>query len=149
MKARETLLKIRDQLGDSISSWNQKSPSRCYMEVPPEVIRETTTLLSKDLGARFQTASAVDLPDAIEILYHWAFDKQDLVISVRTRVNRMDPNIDSISDISVAAEWIEREIWELLGINFKGHPDMCHLLLDKNWPEGKYPLRRDFRGLEE
>ena len=44
-----------------------------------------------------------------------------------------------------AAEWIEREMWELLGIDFKNHPDMRHLLLDDDWPEGNYPLRRSVR----
>ena len=39
------------------------------------------------------------------------------------------------------AEWIEREIWEMLGINFKGHPNLKRLLLAEDWPEDKYPLR--------
>ena len=41
--------------------------------------------------------------------------------------------------------WIEREIHEILGINFKGHPDMRKLLLPEGWPEGVYPLRRDYK----
>ena len=44
-----------------------------------------------------------------------------------------------------AAEWIEREMWELLGISFRDHPDLRHLVLQDDWPEGKYPLRRDYR----
>jgi len=41
------------------------------------------------------------------------------------------------------AEWIEREIHEMFGVNFKGHPNLKHLLLKDDWPEGNYPLRRD------
>jgi NADH-quinone oxidoreductase subunit C len=42
-----------------------------------------------------------------------------------------------------AAEWIEREMWELLGIKFLGHPDLRHLLLSDDWPEDNFPLRRN------
>ena len=65
--------------------------------------------------------------------------------SIRTRLDREAPEIESIAKICPAAEWIEREIWELLGIQFRNHPDLRHLLLDEDWPEGKYPLRRDYR----
>ncbi len=37
-------------------------------------------------------------------------------------------------------------MWELLGIRFRNHPDLRHLLLGDDWPEGKYPLRRDYQG---
>jgi len=43
-----------------------------------------------------------------------------------------------------AANWVEREINELLGISFTGHPDMRKLLLPDDWPEGVYPLRADY-----
>jgi NADH-quinone oxidoreductase subunit C len=92
-----------------------------------------------------QTASAVDGPRQIEILYHWALDSVGLIISVRTRIDRNQPEIASITDICPAAHWIEREMWELMGISFQGHPDLRHLLLTDDWPKGKFPLRRDFR----
>ena len=51
--------------------------------------------------------------------------------------------LESIAEMCPAAEWIEREIWELLGVQFEGHPDMRHLLLDDSWPEGNFPLRKE------
>ena len=89
-----------------------------------------------------QIASGVDTPDAIEILYHWAFDQHDFIVTVRTKLDREKPEIDSVASICVATEWIEREMWELLGVNFRNHPDLRHLLLRDDWPEGDYPLRR-------
>jgi formate hydrogenlyase subunit 5 len=44
-----------------------------------------------------------------------------------------------------AAEWIEREIQDLLGIRFDGHPNPKRLILADDWPEGVYPLRKDFK----
>jgi NADH-quinone oxidoreductase subunit C len=58
--------------------------------------------------------------------------------------DRAQPEIDSITPIFPGAEWIEREMWEMLGINFSGHPNLKRLLLADDWPEGKYPLRQDY-----
>ncbi|MGB5487465.1 MAG: NADH-quinone oxidoreductase subunit C, partial [Lysobacterales bacterium] len=66
-----------------------------------------------------------------------------IVITLRVLVDHDSPELDSIAPMYPAAEWIEREIWELLGIHFKGHPDMRHLLLADDWPEGNYPMRRN------
>ena len=123
----------------------ERSPTRIFIEVDPDDIPDISRLLFKDLKARFQTASGIDTPAAIEVLYHWAFDSFSCVVTVRTRLNREQPQIESIAPICVGAEWIEREMWELLGITFNNHPDMRHLLLADDWPKDRYPLRRDYQ----
>jgi Ni,Fe-hydrogenase III component G len=55
------------------------------------------------------------------------------------------PAVESIACRVPATEWIEREIHELLGVEFRNHPDMRHLLLTDDWPEGNYPLRKDWK----
>jgi Ni,Fe-hydrogenase III component G len=140
----ETIARIREKLGKKIVDFFEKSPKRVFLDVKPADIPEATKLMFTELGARFQIASGVDTPSAIEILYHWAFDRLGLVVTIRTKLDREKPEIDSVASICVGTEWIERELWELLGIQFRGHPDMRHLLLADDWPEGKYPLRRDY-----
>ncbi|MFH0879636.1 MAG: NADH-quinone oxidoreductase subunit C, partial [Lentisphaerota bacterium] len=130
--------------GGKIIQWTDKSSRRIYMEVKPEDVPETSRFIFRDLEARFSIATGVDTPTAIEVLYHWAFDQCGLMFSVRTKLDRAKPVIESITPICKGAEWIEREMWELLGITFRNHPDMRHLLLADDWPEGKYPLRRDY-----
>ena len=137
---------LRDELGEHALAFDEKSERRVFIDVAAEDVLPVTGLLCERLGARFQTASGVDTPAGFEILYHWAFDRLGLVVSVRTRLPRDAPEIESIANLCVAAEWIEREMWELLGIRFRGHPDLRHLLLSEDWPEGKYPLRRDYEG---
>lgn len=144
MTKEEILSEIKRKLGDKIVDFFEKSPNRYYIEIRPEDVPDTTRLIFKDLGARFQIASGVDTPSAIEILYHWAFDSLDFVVTVRTKLDRDKPEIESVASVCTGTEWIEREMWELLGITFKNHPDMRHLLLD-DWPDGKYPLRRDYQ----
>ncbi|MBL7076545.1 MAG: NADH-quinone oxidoreductase subunit C [Kiritimatiellae bacterium] len=144
MTREATLQRIREALGDKVVDWFDKSEKRSYVEIRPEDVPDATRLVFRELGARFQIATGVDTPSAIEILYHWAFDKVNLLVTIRTKLDRDTPEIASLAGICKGTEWIEREMWELLGITFHDHPDMRHLLLTDEWPEGQYPLRRDF-----
>ena len=144
---REALLRsLRDELGERARGFEERSERRVFIAVAPEDVVPATRFFCEQLGARFQTATGVDTPAGFEILYHWAFDRPGCVVSLRTLLPRDEPEIESIANVCSAAEWIEREMWELLGIRFRNHPDMRHLLLSDDWPEGKYPLRRDYEG---
>ena len=79
----------------------------------------------------------------VEILYHFDFYQLPVVFSVRVFLKKPKCEVDSLASIIKGTEWIEREIAELLGVHFKNHPNMKHLLLLDDWPEGNYPLRRD------
>ena len=144
MTKQDVISKIKDGLGSKVVDWFDKNERRIYVTVKPEDVPAATELMFKDLGARFQIASGLDTPSAIEILYHWAFDRLNLVVMIKTHLDRAKPEVESVCHICRGIEWIEREMWELLGIVFKNHPDMRHLLLRDDWPEGKFPLRRDY-----
>ncbi len=135
---------LREALGERALAFEERSERRVFFEVAAEDVLPATRVLCEQLAARFQTASGVDTPGGFEILYHWAFDPLGLVVSVRTLLPREAPEIESIANLCPAAEWIEREMWELLGIGFRNHPDLRHLLLAEDWPEGRHPLRRDY-----
>ena len=136
--------RLQSALDDCMQNLRRPTDGRVYFDVDAAHITDTAKILATEMNARLQTASAVDAPQKIEILYHWALDSIGLVVTVRTRVDRQQPRIESITGICPSAEWIEREIWELMGVTFAGHPDMRHLLLDDDWPDGKFPLRRDY-----
>ena len=137
---------LRDELGARALVFDERKEQRVFVDVAAEEVPAATRILCGGLAARFQTASGIDTPSGFEILYHWALDADGVVISVRTLLAHDAPEIDSLAPLCPAAEWIEREIWELLGVQFLNHPDLRHLLLGDDWPEGKYPLRRDFEG---
>ena len=84
------------------------------------------------------------LPPNIEILYHFLVEDINLLISLRVFLDRDKPEIESLAKDIEAFNWIEREMSELLGITFIGHPDPRRLLLADNWPEGVCPLRQDY-----
>lgn len=136
--------KIKEKFSDKIIEFEEIAPRRIYIEVSPEDIPAVAKFTFQDLSCRFAIASGVDTPDAIEILYHFSHDASGKMITLRTLIRDKDnPQIDSIVPIIEGAEWIEREIWEMLGVNFKGHPNLKRLLLAEDWPEGKYPLRQE------
>jgi len=84
----------------------------------------------------------LDTPEGIEILYHFSFDKLGKVVSIRTLLPREKPEVESISLIIKGAQWIEREIQDLLGVKFLNHPDPRRFILADDWPEGVYPYRK-------
>ena len=142
----DVLKEIKDKLSKKILKVYEKSPRRIYIDLKPEDILQAASFIFKDLKARFVIASGVDTREHIEILYHFAFDRLDKIISLRTRLDRKNPEIESLTSIIRGAEWIEREIHELLGVNFRNHPSLKKLLLPDDWPKNKYPLRRDYSG---
>ncbi len=136
---------VKEKLSGKIIDWHEHYPKRIYITIKPSDIKEVARILFKELKMRFAIASGVDTPKGIEILYHFSFDKTGVMFSFRVLLeDKKNPQIDSIAPLFSAANWIEREMWELLGINFIGHPNLTHLLLVDEWPEGKYPLRRDY-----
>lgn len=145
MAKNEILKKIKDKFEKRIKKVFEKSYKRIYINIDPKDIVDFTEFVFNELGARFNTASCVDMPDSMEILYHFSFSNAGLVVSFRAHMDKANLEIESITPLMKGAEWIEREIHELFGVNFKNHPNLKRLLLPDQWPEGVYPLRRDYK----
>jgi Ni,Fe-hydrogenase III component G len=146
MMTREDVVKeIKTRFKEDIIDFFDKSPKRIYGEINPESIVKVGGYIFKELRARFNIASGVDARTHLEILYHFSLEYINLLISLRVKLDKEKPAIDSLANTFKGVNWIEREISELLGIEFKNHPDMRRLLLSDEWPEGVYPLRRDYQ----
>ncbi len=134
---------VKKKLETRILNWEKKNEKRYYMEIGRDDLLESVRVL-KDVGLRFSIATGIDNPHDFEVLYHFVSDSENKFFSLRVKVDKENPELPSISGVIVAAKWIEREIWELLGINFSGHPGLKRLLLPEDWPEGVCPLRKDY-----
>jgi len=146
MTIDEALNNISNRFGSDVLNVNKRSNSRAYIDIYPKDIRGLVRYIFKDLSFRFNTASGVDDFDALEILYHFSHDSSGITISLRAILkDKEDPHIDTITDITRSAWWIERELHELFGIEFNGNSDLRPLLLPDDWPKGVYPLRKDFQ----
>ncbi len=148
MRREEVLGDLQQRFKTDIIDCFDKSEKRVYIEIKPKSLIKVATYIFKDLGARFNIASGVDVRKHMEILYHFILEDINLMISLRVKLDKANLEIDSLAPVFEGANWIEREIHEMLGINFKGHPDLRRLLIDE-WPEGIYPLRRDYEEHDE
>ncbi|MCX8171835.1 MAG: NADH-quinone oxidoreductase subunit C [Candidatus Bathyarchaeota archaeon] len=129
--------------GDLLEAYSQRE-RRIFVRVKPTVVRKAVQALkSRYKTLRFMTLSAVDKGLDMEYLYHFHID--GIVITVRSVKPKEDDTLESIADIVPAANLIEREISDLFGVKLVNHPQPEHgLILTKDWPEDKRPLRKPF-----
>ena len=138
----EAVNAVKDALGRSVLESRIPRPRRVYIRVKPEAHRKAVlTLLQAFPPTMISTITGVDLGETIEINYHFWCGKAE--VTIRTNVPKSKPEIETITDIIPGASFYEREVHDLLGINFANHPDMTRLLLPESWPKNSYPLRKD------
>jgi Ni,Fe-hydrogenase III component G len=137
--------RIKAQLGDAALEIDQPLPNRLYVYIPAEKVLPAVRALYEELGGRFTTITGLESRAAIELLYHFNFDSEGTVVTLKTKLPTAFPEVDSVAVVLSGALWIEREVHDLLGVAFRGHPDMRRLLLSDDWPEGIHPLRRKYQ----
>lgn len=86
--------------------------------------------------------TSVDYGEEFEMVYHLYSIPENIKICVKTRIPRNMPEVDSLITIWPAADWQEREVYDLMGIRFNGHPNLIRVLLPDDF-DG-HPLRKDF-----
>jgi NADH:ubiquinone oxidoreductase subunit C len=87
--------------------------------------------------------TCIDLKTHLTMVYHLSSTKYRHNIVVKSKLDRTNPEIESVSGIWRTADFHEREVYEMFGINFLNHPDLRLLILPDGW-EGKNPMRKDF-----
>ncbi|MDO8603168.1 MAG: NADH-quinone oxidoreductase subunit C [Candidatus Omnitrophota bacterium] len=143
MKREAIIENIKVRSGEDLLEVVQKAENRAYFTINKNILPQIARYLFNEEKARFSTASGVDTRKAVEILYHFSIDAIGFIVTLRVILDKSSLEIESLTSLMKCAEWIEREMHEMLGINFKGHPDLSHFLLKDDWPKGNYPLRRD------
>jgi Ni,Fe-hydrogenase III component G len=89
------------------------------------------------------TMSGLDDGENFSFIYH--LTRQDgVILSVKTSVPKTDPVIKTVTDMFKGAEIYEREVVDLLGVKVEGLPEGRRYPLPDDWPEGQYPLRKDW-----
>lgn len=87
--------------------------------------------------------TCVDWKTHLTMVYHMESTKHRHIIVIKVQLDRNKPEIETVSHIWRTAEFLEREVYEMFGVNFLNHPDLRLLILPDGW-EGKNPLRKDF-----
>jgi len=125
-------------------------PRRVKLTVPPDKIKVVALYVRDVLGFdHLNVVGGTDYPQSkeFEVIYFVGSistrGQEDLVVQLAERVERDSPKAPSLTDVWTAAEYHERETFEMLGIQFEGHPDLRRLLLPEDWDDIP-PLRKDY-----
>ncbi len=117
--------------------------------VTREKLREVAQFLRDEPGMDFDYVvhvSSVDWPDdeeRFEVVWEFYSVRKRHRIRLKTRAPESDCVVDSLSDLWKGADFMEREVYDMMGIRFRNHPDLRRILMPDDYTEG-YPLRKDF-----
>lgn len=115
------------------------------VSVVPGKLHELAKQLKEDSDTYFDylfCLSGVDYGDCLGVVYHLESVKHRHSVVLKTKTpDREIPQLDSVYDLWKAAEYHEREVYDLFGIKFENHPDLRRFFLDDSWG---HPLRKDF-----
>ena len=120
--------------------------------IKPDSVPEVMRLLRDDAEFRFELLSSVTAVDYIsyfEVVYHLTSLTRNATAVVKSKVGigREEARIPSVVDIWRGADLQEREVWDLMGIIFDGHPNHKRIMLWEGFPG--HPLRKDFATYEQ
>lgn len=115
------------------------------MTVKPEDLHQTGEQLKQIESLSFDyliCLTGIDYSDNMGVIYHLESVKHRhiMVLKVRT-TDRLNPTLDTLSDVWIGAKYHEREVYDLLGVHFNNHTDLRRLFLDDEWG---FPLRKDY-----
>jgi len=147
-KTSEISDKLKNYLKDNVVEIKNPRERRIFLRVKREAFRETLEYLVNELGFKhLSTITGVDLGTEIELLYHVVLNDA-VVLTVGFSVPKEKSTTRTITDLVPSAVLYEREVHELLGVDFEGHPNLIPLVLPEGWPKDVYPLRKE-RQFEE
>jgi NADH-quinone oxidoreductase subunit C len=115
---------------------------RLVIHIRKEALLEIANYFLDELSYRFIIATGMVSDNGYEIIYHFSDDKNGYVINLLAKLDESKPEIESLSNLINAANWIEREIHELFGIKFINHPNLTKLFSDGNWKDTEFPYAR-------
>lgn len=139
---------LRARFGDAILQHSVMSGDEHVVHVPAGRILEILDFLKNDASQRFDFLADVTAVDwgggrPLEMVYQlWSIpNRRALRVKAALALDALE--IDSVVPLWQTANWLEREVWDMFGIRFRGHPDHRRILMPDNYAEG-FPLRKDF-----
>ena len=149
----------KDLLLEWIEETNNPEENRLDVWVSPKNFKAATKALVDAGWGYLMTITGKDKPPVVdedgnelqsgEIIGLYHFAQEAAVLSICVKVPYENPRLDTICDLIPSATIYEREFMELFGVDLVDTPDRERLVLPDNWPDGVYPLRKDFKQMSE
>jgi len=136
--------RLSQHLGTSLSL-EPNSPAPLII-VPPEHLLSVARRLKEDPDLAFvclNCVTGIERAGSLEIVINLYSMKLKLMLALKVKADSENPEIPSVTGIWEAANWHEREVFDMYGIRFTGHPDHRRILCADDW-EG-YPLRKNYQ----
>lgn len=149
MEAQEIKNRLAELLAAEMElQTGEKATGDSWVTIPVDKWHQACSLLRRQAEFSFEflrSLAGVDRPaeNAIELVAHLFSYQHRHGFVIKTRLARENPRAATLSDIWPAADWYEREIFDLLGVDFTGHPDLRRIMLPEDWTG--HPLRKDYR----
>ncbi|HVM32701.1 MAG TPA: NADH-quinone oxidoreductase subunit C [bacterium] len=147
MTLDELKAKIEERFKDSILTAVLSAQKELIVTVKPEAYHEMAVSLRDEEGLAFQHLScltAVDYPkeNKITLVDHlWSY-RHGHQMTLKLDLPRDNARVRSVEDVWKSANWLEREVFDLYGVTFEGHPDLRRIMMPEDYK--KHPLRKDF-----
>ena len=142
--AEDTRRAVCDKFSDAIEATADVAGVPTFT-VKADAIVNVCSFLKEDSRFRFDylmSLSAVDWPDRFEAVYHLYSIALKHYATLKVKLEKANPVIATVTGVWKGANWQEREVYDMFGIKFQGHPDLTRILMDPDW-EG-FPLRKDY-----
>ncbi len=148
-KLEKPIQALQTDLGATVEE--SRGEAHVFVRVD-QIVRALTLLRDKHGFELLSTITAVDYwpqeTPRFHVIYQLASVSKNASLQVRVLVNGSRPEIPTASGIYASANWREREVWDMFGIRFAGHPDPRRILMPQEFKD--HPLRKDFPlGYEE
>jgi NADH-quinone oxidoreductase subunit C len=139
--------RLKARFGDDVGALSEpKIDQHCVVKA--ERLVEVCRFLKTESGLDFdflEDLTAVDWPkrNVIEVVYHLVSYKHRHVFKLKVETDRAAPVVPTAVVVWKTANWFEREVYDLFGVTFTGHPDLRRLMLPDDWIG--HPLRKDYQ----
>lgn len=117
------------------------SPRRILAVAMPDRYRAAVEWIVKHGFVHVVALTAIDTESGLELQLQVG---RGTIVSLKVILPVENPEIDTITDLLPGASVHEREVHDIMGINFRNSPDQSRILLSDDWPAGVYPLRKSF-----
>ena len=139
--------RLKARFGDDVGPLSEPKID-AFAVVTRERIVEVCTFLKDEPGLELdflEDLTAIDWPknNQIEVVYHLLSYRHRHSIVLKVQLDRAAPSIATVEGVWKTANWFEREVYDLFGVTFVGHPDLRRIMLPDDWIG--HPLRKDYQ----
>jgi NADH-quinone oxidoreductase subunit C len=147
MTTNEIHERLRARFGDDVGPLSEAKID-AFAVVKRERIVEVCRFLKTEAGLELdflEDLTALDWPkrNVIEVVYHLLSYKHRHAIVLKVEADRANPVVSTVEGVWKTANWFEREVYDLFGVTFEGHPDLRRIMLPDDWVG--HPLRKDYQ----